>query len=386
VDVTRSQLARLTAGKAVVTTAVRWLPFFLPTLAIAFATTTPTLTTIIGIGEMAGLATIFIGRQLDDGEERRFLVRSLALVAVASLLAIIGNLWLFALSYLLMVIAGAGYTVSGHTFLSRRVPFEGRARVIGIFETAWAFALLVGAPIVALLITQFGWRAPFIVVSAVAVVIAGVVWRGIDDSQPTGASTIKATRQRLNAESWIAICASAAIAVSGLTTIVIAGTWLDEALGVSTGGIGAVAMAFGAAELIASSSSAVVADRAGPNRSTRAAMFATLIGLAIMTQAGSSLAIGALGLLFFFLGFEYSIVTSFSIVSDAMPAAPGRALAMNNAFGTVMRGLGVIASGLLYEEFGIRGPAIVSACAGVIAIALLTVAAQRSRSKQDLLA
>ena len=370
---------RLTAGKAVMTTAVRWVPFFLPTLAIAFATTTPRLTTILGIGEMAGLATVFIGRQLDDGEERMFLVRSLALASVSALLALVGNLWLFAASYLLLVIAAAAYTVSGHTFLSRRVPFERRARVIGLFETAWAFALLVGAPIVALLITNFGWRAPFVVVSVAGVLVAAVVWRGIDDSQPTGATTVKATRQRLSVDSWLAIGASACIAVAGLTTIVIAGTWLDEALGVSTGGIGLVAMAFGAAELIASSSSAAVADRSGPNRSTRVAMVGTLLGLAIITQAGSSLLVGALGLLFFFLGFEYSIVTSFSIVSEAMPTAPGRALAMNNAVGTVMRGLGIVASGLLYDSFGIKGPAIVSACSAVAAILLLTVAAQRRR-------
>ena len=32
------------------------------------------------------------------------------------------------------------------------------ARVIGLFETSWALALLVGAPVAAALIGGFGWR------------------------------------------------------------------------------------------------------------------------------------------------------------------------------------------------------------------------------------
>ena len=169
--------------------------------------------------------------------------------------------------------------------------------------------------------------------------------------------------------------ASAATAVTGLTTIVIAGTWLDDALGVSTGGVGLVAMAFGAAELVASTSSAAVADRIGPNLATRITLAMAVAGLLVMTQAGTSLLIGASGLFLFFVGFEFAIVTSFSIVSESMPAARGRVLATNVAVGTLFRGVGVMASGTLYAAFGVGGPAGVSLISAVVAIGLLAVAA-----------
>ena len=378
-DVGRAQLIRLTAGKAILNTALRWMPFFLPTLATAFDTTTARLTTVLGVGETAGLSTLFIGRQLDGGRERAFMAGSLALVAVSSLGALVGNFWVFALSYVVLIVGVASFTVSGHVFLSRRVPFERRARTIGIFETSWAFALLVGAPLIAVLINAFGWRAPFVVLGVLLAVMALVVGVGKDESVILDDASTPVVRQPITTDAWILIGASAAIAMTGLTTIVIAGTWLDEALGVSTGGIGFVAMAFGAAEITASSSSAAIADRAGPIHATRVALCLTVVGLLIMTQAGSSLAIGGLGLVFFFLGFEFSIVTSFSVVSEAMPHARGRALAANNAIGTASRGTGIVMSGLLYESYGIRGPIAISLSAAAVALALLTLGIRRSQ-------
>ena len=371
-DVGRPELARLTAGKAIANTALRWVPFFLPTLAVAFSATTEQLTTILGVGEMAGLCALLIGRQLDAGRERVVMSGALVLVACSSLLALSGSLVLFAVSFLLLIVGVSLYTVGGHTYLSRRVPFHRRGRVIGLFETSWASALLIGAPLIALLINTVGWRGPFVAIAVLSLVMAVVVSRTTDQAGPTLDAMGPNDRRPLTTDAWRMVFASAAAAMAGLTTIVIAGTWLDDRLGVSTGGVGAVAMAFGLAELSSSVSSAAFSDRIGKTMSTRAALGFVLVGLTVMTQAGDSLVVGVIGLLCFFVGFEYAIVTSFAIVSEAMPDARGQVLAANTAVGTLARGSGTVASGYLYAEFGISGPAALSAVAAVAAIMLLT--------------
>jgi len=380
VDAGRAQLVRLTVAKAILNTALRWLPFFLPTLASAFATTTARLTTVLGVGEMAGLSTLLIGKQLDGGKERLFMAGALGLGALSSFGALVGNLWVFGVSYVVLILGVSTFTVSGHVYWSRRIPFHRRARTIGVFETSWATALLVGAPVIALLITAFGWRAPFIALGVLLAISAVVVGFDHDDSVLLDDAAAPTGTDPLSLDAWILIAASGAVAVTGLTTIVIAGTWLDEALGVSTGGIGLVAMAFGAAEITASASSAAVADRVGPIRATRVALAITIVGMLIMTQADDSLLIGAIGLLFFFLGFEFSIVTSFSIVSEAMPTARGRVLAANNAVGTVARGTGIVMSGIVYQAFGISGPVAISVTTAVIALVLLSLSMRRAES------
>lgn len=376
-NISRSQLARLTAGKSVANTALRWLPFFLPTLAIAFASSTAELTTILGVGEMAALVTLLAGRHFDAGHERVIMVGALALIAGSSFLALAGTVVSFAGAFLMLIVGVSLYTVGGHTYLSRRVPFDRRGRVIGLFETSWASALLIGAPIIALLINAVGWRGPFIALGILATAMAVVVARTPHTEPISSGGPTAAANEPLTGAAWRVVFASGAIGVAGLTTIVIAGTWLDDRLGVSTSGVGLSAMAFGLAELSSSVSSAAFSDRIGKGRSTRATLFVVVIGLIVMTRADTSLVVGLVGLLLFFLGFEYAIVTSFGILSEVMPEARGRALAVGNAVGTVGRGAATVASGRLYDEFGINGPAALSAVGALVAIALLT-AHQRS--------
>lgn len=376
-DISRSQLARLTAGKSVANTALRWLPFFLPTLAVAFSSSTTELTTILGVGEMAALTTLLAGRHLDAGHEKVVMTGALGIVALSSVVALIGSIVSFAFAFLLLIVGVSLYTVGGHTYLSRRVSFDRRGRAIGLFETSWASALLIGAPLIALLINEVGWRGPFVALAALATLMATVVALTPDTATVNEEARSAVERQPLTAAAWRVIAASASIGVAGLSVIVITGTWLDESLGVSTGGIGLAAMAFGAAELTSSMSSAAFSDRAGKVRSTRALLVVLLFGLAVMSIADTSLLLGVVGLLCFFVGFEYAIVTSFGVISEAMPEAQGRALAAGNAVGTATRGGATVASGFLYEAFGIAGTAALSASGAILALLLMT-AHQRS--------
>jgi hypothetical protein len=61
-DVSGGRLVRLIAAKAITNVGSRWVPFFLPTLATAFSATTRQMTLALGLGEMAGLVTLAVGR------------------------------------------------------------------------------------------------------------------------------------------------------------------------------------------------------------------------------------------------------------------------------------------------------------------------------------
>ena len=136
-------------------------------------------------------------------------------------------------------------------------------------------------------------------------------------------------------------------------------------------------MGFGAIELMSSLSSARFADRLGKRRTTVGALVVLAAGLATMSVAGGSLAVGIIGLLAFLCGFEYSIVTSFSLVTEAMPDARGVTISISNAVGTMARAVGVIASGFLYEAHGIIGTAVLAGLATIAAIVLFSAGARR---------
>jgi len=380
--VERSTLATITGAKAVANTALRWIPPFLPTLEVAFGATTTQLTTILGASEFAGMSTLAVGDHLDRGRERAVMVTSLGLVTLSSLIALAGSIVSFAVAFVLLVLGVANYTVAGHAWISHRVGYQWRARSIGIFEISWALAMLVGAPIVAVLINRFGWRGPFVALAAGSLVAAFVValvlpsspprdpaTLTVDELHPDGALSDLRRRPAMTGRAWLVVGGSALLTLAGISVFVVSGSWLSDSFDVSTSGIGVVAMGFGAAELTASTSIAAFADRLGKLRSTLAGICTLLVGLGIMAIAGDRLAVGVVGLLVFLLGFEYGFVTSLSLTSEAMPHARGATLAIGNAVGTLARGSGIIISGLLFGTFGITGSLALSACAATGSLA-----------------
>ena len=378
-------LARLTAAKTVTNVALRWLPPFLPTLERAFGATTTQLTTVLGVGEIAGLSTVFVGRHLDRGRERAVMIAGLGLVGASAVLALAGSVAAFAVSFFVLVLGVSNLTVAGQVWISHRVDYRWRARSLGLYETSWAIALLAGAPIVAVLINQFGWRGPFVAIAIACALAALLVARTLpaggrspqlDPIDPIDAvrSVESAGAPRstsITARAWLVMIGSATTAMAGLSVFVVSGSWLDDAFGVSTGGIGAVAMLFGATELTASLGSAAFADRMGKLRTTLVGLVALLGGLAIMLTADDRLWVGVAGLIVFLLGFELAFVVSLSLVSEAMPDARGTTLAASNAVGTVARASGAVLSGWLYGIHGIGGTAGLSAAAAIVAVCSL---------------
>ena len=310
---------------------------------------------------------------------------ALGLVAVSlgSFVALVGTTWTFAITSVLVVLGVAHVTVGGHAYISARVGYERRARAIGMFETSWALSLLVGAPIIALLIATIGWRGPYAVLAVGTAAMAAVLLRLVPATAAAGRDASDgrdaSVRRSRDARVWLTICGSAAVAMAGLSMFAVTGAWLDDAFDVPTGGLGAVAMGFGAIELVSSLSSASFADRAGKRRTTLAAIVLLVIGLLVIAAADSTLAVGVIGLLAFLCGFEYAIVTSFSLVSEAMPSARGSTLALANAIGTLARGIGVVTGGWLYGRWGIEATASLSAGAATVSFACFALGGRLDR-------
>ncbi len=380
-------LTRLTAAKTASNIALRWIPLFLPTLERAFQATTAQLTTVLGVGELAGMSTVVVGRHLDRGRERIVMVLSLLAVASSALIALVGTLATFAVATVLVVLGVANLTVAGQAWISRRVDYRWRARSIGLYETSWAIALLVGAPLIAVLINVFGWRGPFVAVAVGTIGAAAMVWFTVPDVAPTAVPDPEPVvpsaergphRRAITGTAWLVMIGSALTAMAGLSVFVVSGSWLDDEFDVTTGGIGLVAMVFGATELVASLGVASFADRLGKLRSTVAGLVVLVVGLSIMLTA-DDLWLGIGGIVVFLLGFEYAFVASLSLVSEAMPGARGSTIAISNGVGTIARAVAAVGSGWLFSRHGIAGTAALSASAAIAAAACFVVSRRRQR-------
>jgi predicted MFS family arabinose efflux permease len=354
-------LVAMTGAKSTSNLALRWIGPFLPTLERAFGASTGTLTGVIGAAELSGLSTSLIGRVLDRGRHRVVIAGGLLLASASSVVALGGSVWTFALAMVLLVVGVANLTVAGLAYIGDRVPFERRGRAIGIFETSWAIALLAGAPVIALVIEAGGWRAAYLTLAVLTTVGAFVVWRMVpgvpaptvpgrpDHGEPAP------TGRRLPASAWAPIMTSALLAAAGLGMFVVTGVWLEDRHGLAVGGLGLVATAMGAVELVSSSSVAAFADRIGLRRSVAGGTVLLGCGIAVIAVSGDSTLLAVIGLLILVAGFEFGFVASLSVMSEAAPGARGTALAVGNAVGTLSRSAAVVLSGQLYDAFGVSG-------------------------------
>lgn len=369
---TRVQLGVLTAGKVVANTAMRWVGPFLPTLERAFGVSTSTLTSVMGVAELGGLTTVVTGHALDRGHRRRTFLAGLALVGVASLIALIGSIVSFAVAFALVVIGVGNLTVAGHAWISDRFPYETRGQALGVFETAWALSLLLGATSIAALIKGFGWRGPFVAIAIATAVVFVAVLAVVRPDRVADRTDAQAAGP-IPSSAWRTLTGSALIAASGISVFVVSGAWLEDRHDVSTAGLGLVATGFGAMELVASTSAAVFSDRVGLRRSVLIGLAGLVLGLAIAAGAGPSRLLAITGLIVFLTGFEYAFVASLSLVTEAAPLARGRAIGAGNALGTVARSAAVLGSGLLYDGVGIGGSLVLSVgAAGVAALLIVS--------------
>jgi len=160
----------------------------------------------------------------------------------------------------------------------------------------------------------------------------------------------------------------------------VSGAWMADRHGLEIGGLGAVATAMGAVELVSSSTMADVSDRIGIRRSVLIGVVVLLGGLGIMAVSASSTAVAIIGLCVFIGGFEYGFVSSLSMMSEAAPLARGRALAIGNAISTVARSVAVVISGQLYDNVGMGASIALAALAATAGLALTTVSVDRRRS------
>ncbi len=369
----RVELGVLTAAKVVSNTALRWVGPFLPTLERAFATTTGTMTGIMGVCELGGLSTLATGPYLDRGNERRVVSIGLVVVGVSSLVALGGSVLTFGVAFALLVLGVGNLTVAGHAWIGHRVAFSARGRSIGVFETSWAIALLVGAPTMAVLISWFGWRGPFVALAIGSFVAALAVFLLVAPGEARTTTGGPADGRPMARSAWYPMIASAATAAAGLGVFVVSGAWLDDVHGVSTGGLGVIAAGLGAVELMSSSGVAAIGDRVGSRRSVQIGLVVLATGLGVISLSGDLRSIAIVGLVVFLGGFEFGFVSSLTMVTEAAPHARGRAIGISNACGTVARAGAVVASGQLYESFGIRGSITLAIVAAAIAFVMTTL-------------
>jgi predicted MFS family arabinose efflux permease len=273
-------------------------------------------------------------------------------------------------------------------YLSAQIPYERRARGLGIVEYAWALAGIIGLSVSGLLIERFSWRTPFFVMGTallVAFVVFGTLPRARAGSRPSAAvlpwrsRIARQLRQMLSLEEH-ARSAWSAIIANGLNVFAVAhigivyGTWLGQDYGLTTTQLGLVALTLGVADLLGSVLVSVLTDRLGKYRSFFASTVAVTIAYAALPSLNVSLVAAVAGLFLARFLFETSIVSNLSLLSEQIPSQRGQVLALGAVGVTIGVAVAGVTGPAAYTAWGVPGLGYMAAGASFLAVILAHVA------------
>src|SRR4051794_10278519 len=376
-DDLRSAFPRLTTGRFTGNVLYRAAAPFLPNIAAGLGVSLETMGVALSVGELSGLSAPPLGRAIDRADRRRTMTAGLVILAAAGALAAASpTVVVFALGAITISLGKILYDASMGAWLSDRVAYAGRGRVLGLAETAWAGAMLIGVPVLAVVVASAGWRWAYALAGLANVAALAWIRGGLEPDPPPPPTPTASVRAHLTGfvGSLPVFGAVGLLMAASSLVVVVFGAWLEDVHDFSAAGVGAVAFLLGAVELVASTSAVRFTDRVG--KPVAVAIGATVmvpaaIGLALV---GGSVVPGIALLALFVLGFEFALVSSVPLVSELHPEARASSLGLALGFGTVGRGIAAIVATRLYTTHGIGAPSVVAAaCAAVVALVMATV-------------
>jgi predicted MFS family arabinose efflux permease len=270
------------------------------------------------------------------------------------------------------------YDPSMQAYLGDRVVYQRRGRVLAITELSWSLSFLVGVPAMGFLIARYGWRAPFPVLALLGLLALGVLaWMvPLDKVKPGQAVGLRANVRKILAHPPVLAGLAMAMLIGSANEVInlVFGIWLENSFGLIIAALGAAAAVIGLSELGGESLAAAFTDRLGKPLAIGLGLGLNCLAALVLPILGSSTAGAVAGLFFFYLTFEFALVSSVPLMTEVLPSARATVLAFTTASVSLGRAVGALIATPLFL-FGESSTTIPDILPNALAAILLNAAA-----------
>jgi predicted MFS family arabinose efflux permease len=354
---TNAQLAIVTIARLALNIAFRIIYPLQPFLTNQLNVDLQTVSMLVTVQLLASLFSPLGGTLADTRGERFTMSVGLSIFCIGTIICIVaGGFGGFLAGYALIGLAMSLYQPSATAYLSARTPYTRRGWALGVYETSWAGAALIGvAPLMQVVQVTQSATPVYWVLSGLGVAALAMVRLMLPPTPQ---------RQRqpgVGMLDWRALANPSVVAILSVMTLVMfgydlygvaQGPWLKQFFQASEGMLGQTFLAAGVAELIGSVAVAFLVDRIGKRRAAFGGFIVAGLALALLPTATSWEML--LGLLFvFFLAEEFAIVAALPLVSGVAPTARGTVVALTIVTTSIGRAVGAALSPILFQSTGI---------------------------------
>lgn len=258
----------------------------------------------------------------------------------------------FVLALVLAMLGKYVFDPSMQAYLGDRVPYQRRGRVLAITEYGWSLSFIFGIPLVGFLIARGGWMAPFPLFALLgSVSFLVLLWMLPRDPDPDpDQPKFWANLRRVLTFTPALLGLSVNIMMSSANEVInlVFGVWMEDTFGLKIAALGLAAAVIGFSELGGETLSAGLTDRLGKTTAVAIGLILNSLAALLLPILGTTIPGALVGLFFFYIAFEFSIVSAIPLMTEILPEARATLMAANVASHSLGRALGALLAAALY--------------------------------------
>jgi predicted MFS family arabinose efflux permease len=363
----------------ILNTSRRFVYPFAPVLSRGLGVPLTAITSLIALNWATGIIAVFIGPVTDRLGYRLMMIVGMTMLAAGLLVS--GIIPIYGVVLVALFLAALGKAVfdpAVQAYISEQVPYRRRGLAIGFLEYSWAGSALLGIPALALVIDRFGWRSPFFLMGALALLGIFALMALIhpaegDAAQPASKINLKQAWQGVLGEKTArsALVFIFLVSAANDNLFVVYGAWLENSFGLSIVALGLGTSAIGLAELLGETLTATLADRIGLKRSVVSSLIICIIFYLVLPFAAQTINMAFFSLFLIFAAFEFMIVASVSMATELLPETRATMMASYMGAAGLGRVVGALMGGPVWLMGGITATGFVSALISSLALGAL---------------
>jgi predicted MFS family arabinose efflux permease len=362
------QVTAFVAVRLVFNTFYRMIYPFISIFAKGMGVDLRTISYAVTTRSLMGLVSPFLASVADSrGRKTGMLVGTLIFTAAVFLVVLWPTFIAFFISLSIGIIGYLVFVPSMQAYLGDQVPYEKRARVLGITEFAWSLSAIIGVFLVGLIIARRGWMAPFPLIALLGALSFILLAWMLPKDPVIQAGNPGFIRNMAKVFSYPP--ALAALVMAGLYTAanevitLIYGVWVEQSFSLSIASLGATAIAIGIAELGGESLVTAFTDKIGKRYAIGIGIVGNCLAALTLPIFGRWLPGALVGLFLFYLTFEFTMVSGIPLMTELVPSARATMLAAHMALIALGRSVGDLLAPSLFSQTFIPGIAANAAAA-----------------------
>jgi predicted MFS family arabinose efflux permease len=292
------------------------------------------------------------------------------------------SFWTLALALMLAMIGKYMFDPAMQAYFSDRIPYHKRGTALAVTEVAWSLSFIVGIPIVGFFIDHFGWSAPFPIFTILGLTAFFIVWKiipGEDKHHEPASNSREAYRAVLRSPTALAGISIALFASAGNELVnIIFGVWLEDSFGLKILALAGASAVIGISELSGEGLVALTTDRLGKPLALTIGLIGNTLAAFLLPFIGRTQLGALIGLFFFYITFEYIMVSHIPMMTELVPSARATMLSMNVTGHSIGRAIGALFAAFIYQQFGFLFVALVAVIFNLLGLFALWKMQQRN--------